>query len=370
MSDDVKFALSAEQEELQRTVRRFLEAKAPVSESRRLMTTERGYDSGVWKQMAGELGLQGLHIPEEFGGQGFTFVELGVVLEEMGRTLLASPFFSSVCLAANAILNAGTDEQRKEYLPGIASGETIATLAVAEPGRGWMPGDVEMEATAGSRLSGTKTLVTDGHVANLLVVAARGPGGVGLYVVEGDAAGLKRELLKSVDMTRKLARLELDGVAATRLGDGGAEALDRTLDQAKICLGAEMTGGAQACLDMARRYALDRYQFGKPIGAFQAIKHQLADVLLQVESARTLSLYGLWAASTHEQETPVVAAMSKFVCADAFWFAATENHQIHGGIGFTFEHDAHLYYRRAKSCDILFGDSTLHRELLAQRLGI
>ncbi|MCI0346654.1 MAG: acyl-CoA dehydrogenase family protein, partial [Chloroflexi bacterium] len=202
----MNFTFTDEQEELRRTMRRFLDDKSPTIEVRRLMETPDGYDEAVWKQMASELGLQGIHIPEEYGGQGFSFVELGVVLEEMGRSLLAAPFLSSVCLAGNAILDLGSDAQRKELLPGIASGETIAALALAEPNGRWDASGVEATATKdgdGYLLNGTKRFVVDGGVASVLIVAAQAPEGVGLFVVRGDADGLTRESLATLDLTRK-----------------------------------------------------------------------------------------------------------------------------------------------------------------------
>jgi alkylation response protein AidB-like acyl-CoA dehydrogenase len=345
------------------------------------METTEGYDPKVWAQMGNELGLQSLHIPEAYGGQGYSFVELVVVLEEMGRALLCAPFFASVCLAANAILAAGTEERRAALLPGIASGETIATVAFTEANGRWDASGTTMEATpdgdGGYRLDGTKMFVLDGHVANLIVVAARSAGsggaeGVSLFTVDAEAPGLTRAALSTMDQTRKQARLEFSGVPATLLGEEGAgwTALSRTLDQAAVCLAAEQVGGAQRCLDMSVEYAKVRIQFGRPIGSFQAIKHKCADMLLEVESAKSAAYYAGWVAAEDTDELPVVASLAKAYCSEAYFHAAAENIQIHGGIGFTWEHDAHLYFKRAKSSEILFGDATYHRELLAQRIGI
>ena len=377
----MNFAFSEEQEELRRSVRRFLEDKSPSTEVRRLMETTDGYDPKIWAQMANELGLQSLHIPEAYGGQGFSFVELVVVLEEMGRALLCAPYFSSVCLAANAILNAGTEDQKAALLPGIAGGETIATLAFTEPSGKWDANGITMEAASdgsgGYTLSGTKMFVLDGHTANLIVVAARSAGsggteGISFFTVEGDAAGLTRTALPTMDQTRKQAKLEFSNVPATLLGEEGAgwAALSKTLDQAAVCLAAEQVGGAQKCLDMSVEYAKVRIQFGRPIGSFQAIKHKCADMLLEVESSKSAAYYAGWAAAEDNDELPVVASLAKSYCSEAYFHAAAENIQIHGGIGFTWEHDAHLYFKRAKSSEILFGDPTYHRELLAQRIGI
>ena len=377
----MNFAFSEEQEELRRSVRRFLGDKSPSTEVRRLMETTEGYDPKVWAQMANELGLQSLHIPEAYGGQGFSFVELMVALEEMGRALLCAPFFSTVCLAANAILNAGTEEQKQTLLPGIASGETIATLAFTEPSGKWDANGITMEATpdgsGGYTLSGTKMFVLDGHTANLIAVAARAPGsggteGISFFTAAGDTPGLTRTVLPTIDQTRKQAKLEFSGVKAKLLGEEGAgwAALSKTLDQVAVCLAGEQVGGAQRCLDLSVEYAKVRIQFGRPIGSFQAIKHKCADMLLEVESSKSAAYYASWAAAEDNDELSMVAPLAKSYCSEAYFHAAAENVQIHGGIGFTWEHDAHLYFKRAKSSEILFGDPTYHRELLAVRIGI
>jgi alkylation response protein AidB-like acyl-CoA dehydrogenase len=371
----VNFAFSEEQEELRSTVRAFLEDKSSSAEVRRLMETEEGYDPAVWSQMGEQMGLQGLHIPEEYGGSGFTYVELIVVLEEMGRALLCAPYFSSVALAANALLHSGDDEAKKGLLPGIASGETIATVAFTEDSGRWDADGITMAATRsgdGFTLDGHKMFVIDGHAASLVLVAARTDSGISLFAVDGDASGLTRTPLATMDQTRKQARLELAGVPARLIGAEGKgwEVLGRTLDLAAVALAAEQVGGAQQCLDMAVDYAKTRVQFGRPIGSFQAIKHKCADMLLEVESAKSAAYYAGWAASELNDELPVVASLAKAYCSDAYFHAAAENIQIHGGIGFTWEHDAHLYFKRAKSSELLLGDPTYHRELLAQRIGI
>jgi alkylation response protein AidB-like acyl-CoA dehydrogenase len=371
----MNFAFSDEQEELRTAVRRFLAEKSPETEVRRLMDTTEGYDPAVWSQMADQLGLQSLTIPEEFGGSGFTYVELLVVLEEMGAALLCAPFFSSVALGANALLTSGDDDAKKTYLPGIASGETIATLAITEDNGKWDFGGIELAATKkgdGWVLDGHKMFVIDGHVANLIVVAARTGAGVTLFAVAGDAAGLTRTALPTMDQTRKQARLEFSATPATLIGtEGGAEAgLSKTLDLAAVALAAEQVGGAQHVLDASVEYAKTRIQFGRPIGSFQAIKHKCADMLLEVESAKSAAYYAAWAAAEDSDELPVVASLAKSYCSEAYFHSAAENIQIHGGIGFTWEHPAHLYFKRAKSSELLLGDPSYHRELLAQRIGI
>ncbi len=371
----MNFAFTEEQDELRKTVRQFLDAKSGEAAVREQMETDNGFDPAVWSQMAEQMGLQGLHIPEEFGGSGYGYVELGIVLEEMGRSLLCAPFFSSVVLAANTLLHSGDDAAKKTHLPGIASGETIATVAYTEPSGKWDEAGVTMEASGSGTeftLTGTKMFVLDGHTANLIIVAARTAKGVSLFTVTGDAAGLTRMALSTMDQTRKQAKLEFAGTPATLLGveGDGWKVLDTVLDLAAIGLAAEQVGGAQKVLDMAVEYAKVRVQFGRPIGSFQAIKHKCADMLLEVESAKSAAYYGMWCAAEMNDELPSVASLAKAYCSEAYFHAAAENIQIHGGIGFTWEHPAHLYFKRAKSSELLFGDPTYHRELLAQRIGI
>jgi alkylation response protein AidB-like acyl-CoA dehydrogenase len=376
----MRFSFSEEQEELRRVVRGFLEDTSPPTEVRRLMETPEGCDPKVWKQLSEDLGLPAVHIPEEYGGQGFTFVELGIVLEEMGRSLLCAPYFASIALAANAILNAATETRKKELLPGIASGETIATLAFTEPNGRWDGTGVGCTATqadGGFQLDGVKSFVLDGHTADLIVVVARTPGssgddGLSFFTVPGDASGLERRVLSTVDATRKQAQLEFSAVRADLLGELGAggPALARTLDQAAVALASEMVGGAQKVLETAVEYAKVRMQFGRPIGSFQAIKHKCADVLVEVELAKSAAYYAAAAVAEGDEALPELAPIAKALGSDAYRQAAAENIQIHGGVGFTWENDAHLYFKRAKSSEVFLGDPTYHRELLAQRMGI
>ena len=371
----MNFAFTEEQEELRKTVRAFLDAKSPETAVRTQMETDTGFDTAVWEQMGSQMGLMGLHIPEEFGGMGFSYVELGVVLEEMGRALLCAPYFSTVVLAANALLQSDDDAAKKKYLPGIASGETIATLASTEPSGKWDEAGITMTASGSGgkfTLDGTKMFVIDGHTASLIIVAARSKKGVSLFAVDGDAKGLVRTALNTMDQTRKQAKLEFKGVEAELIGTEGKgwEVLSRVFDLAAVALAAEQVGGAQKVLDMAVEYAKVRVQFGRPIGSFQAIKHKCADMLLEVESARSAAYYAMWCASQLNDELPSVASLAKSYCSEAYFHAAAENIQIHGGIGFTWEHPAHLYFKRAKSSELLYGDPTYHRELLAQRIGI
>jgi alkylation response protein AidB-like acyl-CoA dehydrogenase len=371
----MNFAFSDEQEELRKVTRQFLETKSPESAVREQMDTEVGFDKAVWSQMADQMGLQGLIIPEEFGGSGYSYIELTVVLEEMGRALLCAPYFSTVVLAANTLLQSGDDAAKKELLPGIATGETIATLAFTEDNGRWDEQGITATAAKdgdGYSITGSKMFVLDGHTANLIIVAAKTDAGVSLFQVAGDASGLTRTPLATMDQTRKQAKLDFEGTPAKLIGTEGQgwSVLERVLDLAAVGLAAEQVGGAQKVLEMSVEYAKVRVQFGRPIGSFQAIKHKCADMLLEVESAKSAAYYAAWCAAELNDELPSVASLAKAYCSEAYFHAAAENIQIHGGIGFTWEHPAHLYFKRAKSSELLFGDPTYHRELLAQRIGI
>jgi len=369
----VNVALSEEQRELSRTVRAFLEQKSPETEVRRLMETEEGFDRGVWTQMAEQLGLQGLAIPEEHGGSGYTFRELAIVLEEMGRVLMCTPFLSTVVLAGHAVLESGDKEAQGRYLPGIASGEIVASLALAEDTGGWTESAVRLDASAVDgrwTLTGVKSFVLDGQSADLILVAAKAPKGTTLFAVSGDAVGLTRRPLSTMDLTRKLARLEFRAVPATLVGaEGGAwPGLERTLELAAVALASEQVGGAQRCMEMSVEYAQNRIQFGRPIGSFQAVKHRCADMLVQVEMAKSAAYYAAACAGTNDEDLPVAAAMAKSYCSEVFYKIAAETIQVHGGIGFTWEHPAHLYLKRAKSSELFLGDPRQHRRRLASAL--
>jgi alkylation response protein AidB-like acyl-CoA dehydrogenase len=337
-----------------------------------LMETHDGYDADTWQQMAAQLELQALTIPERFGGAGFSYVELGIVLEEMGRSLLCSPYFSTVVLAANALLHSGDEEAMREHLPKIASGEMAATIAFAEDTARWDADGIQMPAKRdrdGWRLNGVKTFVIDGQTADIIIVAARAADGISLFTVNAKADGLTRTPLETMDATRKQAQIEFADTPARLLGDIGKGwlTLSRVLDLAAVALAAEQVGGAQKCLEMAVDYAKQRIQFGRPIGSFQAIKHKCADMLLEVETAKSAAYYAMWAAAEAAEDLAFAASLAKAYCSDAYFKVAAENIQIHGGIGFTWEHPAHLYFKRAKSSELLFGDPTYHRELLVQR---
>ncbi len=371
----MNFGFSEEQEELRKMVKRFLEDKSPETEVRRLMATAEGYDPSVWKLMADELALQGLGIPEEYGGQGFGPVEQYVVFEEMGAALLCAPYFATVALAANALLNSGDDAAKSKYLPGIASGDTIATLALNDEAGSWDLAETGVRATAsgdGYLLTGVKSYVLDGNLASVILVTATTDDGLSLFAVDGSADGLTKTALPTMDQTRKQSRLDFANVPATLIGTSGQAfaGLERTLQVAAAALAAEQVGGAQRVLNNSVEYAKNRVQFGRPIGSFQAIKHKCADMLLDVESAKSAAYYAAWAAQEDNEELPIASSLAKSFCSEAYFHCAAENIQIHGGIGFTWEHHAHLYFKRAKSSELLLGDPAYHRELLAQRLGI
>ncbi|MFI6932682.1 acyl-CoA dehydrogenase family protein [Streptomyces sp. NPDC050287] len=397
------FAFSEEQEELGRTVRAFLARTSPETEVRRLMETPEGFDRAVWRRMGSELGLQGLAVPEEYGGAGCGPVEVGVVMEEMGRALLCAPFLSSAVLATTTLLRCADEDARKRLLPGLASGELVGTLALTEDSARWDAAGVRLtarESNGSWLLDGHKMFVLDGATADVVLTVARTEdgtdgtdGGIGVFWVDGDAAGLTREPLPTMDPTRRQARLDYHDVPATRLrthGDGW-DLVAEVLDRAAVALAAEQVGVASRALDMAVEYAKVRHQFGRPIGSFQAVKHLLADVLLEVESARAAAHYALLAAESDEKpehtdntdntgntgnlenadpRLPAVASLAKAFCSDACLQATEQNIQVHGGIGFTWEHPAHLYLKRAKTAQLLFGDPAYHRELLAQRIGM
>ena len=372
----MKFSFSNEQEEFRSGVRRALEARSPTTEVRRLMATDTGFDRDGWKKLNQELGLTAIHIPEAYGGGGFGYGELGIVLEEMGRNLLCAPFFSTAVLATAAILNAGSEEQKKALLPRIAEGQMTATFAFSEDSG--LTDAASVAATAvpsgsTSRIEGTKSFVLDGHTADLIVVVARRPGskgdeGLSFFTVEGNAAGLERRLLKTMDETRKLARLTFKGVEAKLLGTegAGAAALAKTMQQAIVCLANEMVGGAERLREDALEYVKMRMQFGRSIASFQTTKNKATDMLVDVEMAKSAAYYAAAALDEGDEDLPAVASLAKATAAEAYLQTAIHAVQMHGGIGFTWDNDTHLWFKRAKSSEILFGDANYHRELMMQ----
>jgi alkylation response protein AidB-like acyl-CoA dehydrogenase len=374
----MQFAFSDEQEQFRAAVRRFLAQKSPTNEVRRLMATDGGFDTAVWKALANDLALTGIAIPEAYGGGGFSSVELGIAMEEQGRALLCAPFFSSCVLSASALVNGASESQKSELLPGIADGSVRMACAFTEPSGRWDSKGIAATAAKrdGSwRIDGTKRFVVDGNTADKLIVAARtagttGDDGVSLFLVDGTASGVTRTALSTMDATRKQACIELRGASAVLLGEAGngAATLTRVLDYAAIALANEMVGGAQALLDSAVAYAKLRVQFGRPIGSFQAIKHKCADMLLDIELAKSAAYYAAQAEADGDPETPSLASMAKASAADAYMRTAAATIQIHGGIGFTWENDTHLWFKRAKSSEVMLGDPSWHRERMLERM--
>jgi alkylation response protein AidB-like acyl-CoA dehydrogenase len=368
----VVFEFSAEQGALRESVRAFARAVSPEPEVRRAMTLPDGYDRAVWARLARELGLPGIAVPERYGGAGAGLVEAAIVCEETGRFLLPGPLLSTL-LAAAAIVHVADESVAGSLLPGMAAGETIATLAVAEAGGSWDAGGVRCAATqvagGGWRLDGRKRYVPDAHAADVIVTAALTPDGVALFAVDRGAGGVTVEPLTAFDLTRRLCDVTLDAAAAVPLADPGAQPVHEVLDLVRVLVAAEQVGTAQAALDMAAGYARERVQFGRAIGSFQAIKHMCADVLLDVESARSAAYFAAWAAASDPGDLAVAAPLARAFCADTLLAAAALNMQVHGGLCFTWEHPAHLFFRRAKAGALLWGDAQQHRELLMTRLG-
>ena len=369
----IDFSFSEEHEELRATVRSFLQERSDENAVREQMATERGYDAAVWQQLAEELGLAGLIVPEEYGGAGFGYVELLIVMEEMGRALLCAPFLGTSVFAANALLHCADDTTRKELLVEIAAGRATATVAHAEPNGRWDLEGIEMRATGSGSdyaLSGSKAWVLDGHSADVLLVVARSDEGLALFRVDPAAKGVTRSLVPSLDITRKLARVDFDGTPATLISSGDqTEALGRVIALTTAALTAEQMGGAQMCLEMATDYAKTRLQFGRPIGSYQAIKHKCADMLVEVEFGKTAAYAACFGATEGADDLLESVAMAKSYCSEAYFHAAAENIQIHGGMGFTWEHPAHLYFKRAKASELFLGDPAHHREALAELIG-
>jgi alkylation response protein AidB-like acyl-CoA dehydrogenase len=368
-----------EQRAFREGLRSFLREHAPSAAVRRAAASDAGYDTALWQRASRELGLAGVAIPESCGGQGFGPLEQALVQRELGYALAATPYFASAVLAAGALGELAASPARDRLLGAIAAGETAA-LAWVEPGAGFGLEEVTLAVEdAGSelRLRGAKTVVVDGHSAAHLLVVARLPGtrgldGLALLHLPGDARGLVRRRLQSFDATRALAHLEFDGCAATPVGVPGRDgrALLRAQVLATVALAQEMVGVMERVVEMAVGYAKERTQFGRAIGSFQAVKHKCADLWIALEAARTAADAASEAAAAGDPGVAEAASLAKAWCSQACFHATAENIQIHGGIGFTFEHDAHLFFRRAKSSEIFLGDAEWHRERLAAAIGL
>ena len=368
-----------EQELLRASARRFLENECPTAFVRHRMAEPAAMTDVFWQQLADQ-GWFGILFPEEAGGSGLGLVEMTVLMEEMGRAVMPGPFFSTVLLGGAAILEVGSQAQQQEWLPRIAAGSAKVTLAWTEPNARWDAAGIVAtgrETAGGFVLSGTKLFVADAHLSDAVVVAVRMrdgstmEDGVSLFLVPKDAAGFAVTLLPTIDETRKLCEVRLDNVAvpaASLLGEkhGGWPPLSRVLDRATVALCAEMCGGAQQVLDMTTAYAKIRLTFGKPIGSYQGVKHRAADMLVDVENAKSLTYYAAWAIDEGLAEAPLAVSMAKAYTSDAYRKVAGAGIQLHGGIGFTWEHDLQLYFKRAKASEVAFGDATWHRERVAR----
>lgn len=350
---------TADQETFRETVVRFLQDKSQPTDVRRLMETESGFDPAVWQQLTGEVGLTATHIPEAFGGFGFGMVELGIVAEAMGRYLYCGPFFASSVMAGFAVLLAGTESARSSLLPEIAAGSTIAALVLDDLNRPERIGSA-ITATAGS-LSGAAGLVLDAGNADRLIVIARDEDGLGLYGLVAAAPGVSIAPVQALDPTRKLSQVTFDAAAAERIGSVTEEALQAIWDHICVALAHEMIGGAEHLLETTIEYTKVRYQFGRPIGSFQGLKHRAADLLLEVECAKAATRHAAFCLAAGEGEA-YAASMAKAMASDAYLLAAKEAIQMRGGIGFTWEEDTHLWFKRAKSSEVFMGTPAVHRE--------
>lgn len=379
----MKFTFDDEQLELKRSARKFL-ASANSSERLRVVSeSDAGYDAEVWATLAGELGWLALTIPEAYDGLGLGPVDLVPLLEEMGRVLYSGPFFSTVCYGVTALVRGGTEAQKKEHLPAIATGERLFTLALTEASGSIDPSDVTTVARkqdGGYVLEGTKRFVLDGHLADQLLVVARlegtkGAEGLCLFLVPREAKGVTATRLPTIDLTRRLAEVRLEGVrvgaddALGEIGNATALIVD-VLDRAAAALAVEQAGGAEAALDLAVEYTKVRKQFGKAIGTFQAIQHTCANMLVKVESAKSAGYYANALAAIDSPELGEAASIAKSYASEAFFSVAADGIQVHGGIGFTWEHDAQLFFKRARAGETMLGTPAYHRERLARSFGL
>lgn len=371
----VSYVRTEEQDLIASTARQYLEENIDIGKVRELMMSEDGFDRGLWKEMA-DLGWMGLIIADAHGGAGLGFPEAGVLLEEMGRLVTPGPFVASAILATTAVQEVAKEQQRSELLPLLASGERIASLAVYEGPHGWnvlAPATTAARSGDGWILDGRKRSVLDGHMADDLIVTAMTDDGVGLFALAADADGVDVTQEPVLDPTRRQAKVTLDSVAVgpeARLGEGDAgEGLIRTLRLAAVALASEQVGGAQRCMEMSVDYAKSRYQFGRPIGSYQAIKHRCANMLMRVENAKSAAYYAA-RVTDDDPELAVAAALASCVASEAYVWVAGENIQVHGGIGFTWEHDAHIYLKRAKSSSLLTGGPRHQRDQLGRAIGI
>ena len=365
----MNFDYSDDQKFLKNEARKFLEARCTSAAVRKVLNDDDvSFDAELWKGV-GEQGWLGAAIPEEFGGLGLGHVELCAIAEEMGRVVAPIPFASTVYFLAEAVLLAGDDAQKADLLPKIAAGELIGCFATSE-GPGVVNAGNLVCKVDGGKLTGVKIPVTDGDIADVAVVLANEGGKAGLFLVDLKGAGVSRETLKSLDPTRGVGRLTFSGAAATRLGGAGEgfALMEQVFDRAAVLLAFEQTGGADKCLEMAKDYAMGRYAFGRVIAGYQAIKHKLADMYVKNQVARSNAYYGAWALNTNAPELPVAASAARIAASEAYWFGSKENIQTHGGMGFTWEVDCHLYYRRSRQLGLVAGAPKVWKERLVTQL--
>lgn len=364
----MNFDFSEDQMLLKQTARDFLEEHSPLTVCREILESDQPYSQALFKAAA-EMGYQGTVIPEEYGGAGFGHLELAVVAEELGRALAPIPFSSSVYVATEAILLAGSDEQKQKYLPKLASGEAIGTFAFVEkPGQNTVEG---VQATwKDGKLSGTKLPVPDGDVADFAIVAARSGKGLSLAIVDLEGDGVQRSAVGSFDPSRSLARVQLDGADADLLGaeGDGADLAEKVLDRAAVLVAFEQLGGAQRAFEITKDFMNGRYAFGRPISSFQALKHRMADLWCEIELTRSNAYYGAWALSNDAPELGIAACISRIAACKAYDLAGVEMIQLHGGVGYTWEYDCHLFYRRAKLLSVIFGSPSYWKDKLVTRL--
>jgi alkylation response protein AidB-like acyl-CoA dehydrogenase len=369
----MNFDFSDDQKQLRDQARKFLAEKCPPKAVRTVLDGKAPYDKELWKGLA-EMGFLGVAIPEEYGGAGAGHLELCVIAEEMGRALAPVPFSSTVYLAAEALLLAGSDAQKKKWLPKISSGEAIGTLALFEGTGNPSPGAIKLTADGGA-LNGTKKPVADGALADFAIVAARtGSSGresdISLFLAELKGDGVEVKALTNIDPTRGQAEVAFRNCKAELLGKAGEgwSILSSVLDRAAVLTAFEQVGGADRALEMGRDYALDRIAFGRPIGSFQAVKHMLADMYVSATLARSNCYYGAWALSTNAGELPEAAAAARISATQAFQHCAKNNIQVHGGMGFTWEFDCHMYYRRANAVALGLGSLSYWEDALIDRM--
>ena len=351
----MNFDFDDAQKMLKTQARDFLKNACATEVPRRILDGDEPYAQELWKDIVG-LEFTGISIPEEYGGIGYGYLELCCVAEEMGRAVAPVPFSSSVYLATEALLLAGSEEQKQAYLPKLAAGELIGTFALSEGAKAPTAANLTT-AYADGKVDGEKLPVPDGDIADFAIVAASSASGPSLAIVDLNGDGVTREAVQTLDPTRSHARVQFSGAAGDLLGAEGQgwPIKEELFERAAVLYAMEQLGGADACLAMAVDYARGRFAFGRPIGSFQAIKHKLADMYIKNELARANCYYGAWALSSDAKELPVAAAGARISATQAYHFASKENIQTHGGIGFTWEHDCHLFYRRSKLLSLVLG---------------